>query len=146
MIKVYRRIAQLVDARWRCLKSDNNGWAQRHDEQLATIERELLPSGSGVDNGTKINRTESTAERLVLDVSFHHMNEVGMYVKWTEHKVIITPSLLHGFDMRITGKNYRQIKDYLGDLYHEALSKDYVEDTSWQGQRPGKENDDATTH
>jgi hypothetical protein len=45
------------------------------------------------------------------------MNEGGYYDGWTEHQVIITPSLQHGFDVRVTGQDRNEIKDYLAELF-----------------------------
>jgi hypothetical protein len=55
------------------------------------------------------------------------MTEGGMYDGWTEHTVVVTPSLAFGINIRITGRNRNDIKDYLHDVFHEALTKGVVD-------------------
>jgi hypothetical protein len=84
---------------------------------------DALPSGSGIDCGTTLERDDCKPGKLVLSLSYHHMAESGMYDGWTEHKVIVTPSF-DGIDMRITGPNRNDIKDYLYEVYHYALTQE----------------------
>jgi hypothetical protein len=88
-----------------------------------------LPSGSGFDNGSKLDLSESTPERIVLSTSYHHMNEGGMYDGWSEHTVIVTPSLASGFNLRITGRDRNAIKAYIAECFHDALTVE-VDDMS----------------
>ena len=53
------------------------------------------------------------------------MNENGMYDGWTEHKIVITPDLLHGFNLSIGGRNRNEIKDYLHEVYSAALAEEF---------------------
>jgi len=46
----------------------------------------------------------------------------GMYSGWSQHKVIVTPSLICGFDIRVTGRDRNQVKDYIAETFHHALS------------------------
>lgn len=95
------------------------------EERIEHLMEEFMPSGSGCDNGTQFDYCSSKPNKLVLLVGFHHMDDNGMYCGWTEHKVIITPDLRYDTPMiRITGKNKRDIKDYLGELFHHHLTKD----------------------
>lgn len=121
MKPLYREIAQLIGARLNCLKGDNKEWLEKHTEKLEKLVENHMPSGSGIDSGTKIDLDESTAEKLVFTCGYHHMNDGGYYDGWTEHKVIVTPSLTYGFNLRLTGKDRNQIKDYLGETYSYAL-------------------------
>ena len=82
------------------------------------------PSGSGIDCGTKLD-SASSPEKLIFFIEFHHMNEVGYYDGWTQHKLIITPSLVFYYDMKITGPNRNGIKEYLYDIYGEWLDMDF---------------------
>lgn len=104
-----------------CRKSNNAEWLERHTDDLEAIVRNDLPSGSGFDNGTKLDQT-SKPERLVFNVSFHHMNDVGMYDGWTHHQIIVTPSLVSGIELRITGRDRRDIKEYIAEVFYSALS------------------------
>jgi len=105
----YQRLAELID--WNPTPSFVN-------QRLEDINRvmDTAPSGSGIDDGTKLDDT-STANKLVFNTGFHHMNENGYYDGWTDHQVIVTPSLAYGFDMRITGRDRNDIKDYLYEVY-----------------------------
>lgn len=125
-MKVYQKIARELDRFRRC-KGAAGKWSEFADDAdsiLADIERDILPSGSGFDSGTRIDREESTAARIVLKTDFHHMNDGGFYDGWTQHRVILTPTF-DGFDMRVTGKDKRQIKEYIGDTFHAVLNQEY---------------------
>lgn len=121
---LYRHIANAVVAMRNCRASDNMDWFARWHERLKNIERNSLPSGSGLDNGTKIDLAESGSERIVLVTSFHHMNDHGFYTKWTEHKIIVKPCLLSGFTIRVTGRDHRDVKNYLAELFDEVLRRE----------------------
>lgn len=87
-------------------------------DKIKTLEKQL-PSGSGVDAGSSVNLRLSTSQKIVIDTAFHHMDGNGYYDGWTEHQVIVTPCLKHGYALRITGRNRNQIKDYLYDLFDD---------------------------
>ena len=118
--QIYQAIANTLGAIANCQKSGNAEWEKRHSDTLDDLWAEA-PSGSGVDCGTKLDDS-STPNRLVFNASFHHMDEHGGYDGWTEHQIIVTPDLVFGFDLRITGRNRNEIKDYLGELYYHWLS------------------------
>jgi hypothetical protein len=122
---LYRIIASKVDARYNCLNRTyiNQECADRHEEDVERLVSEHLPSGSGFDAGTKIDWNRSNGEKLVFTTSYHHMNEHGVYDGWTEHDVTIAPSLIHGFTTKISGKKRSDIKDYIADLFNEALNR-----------------------
>ena len=73
------------------------------------------PYGSGFDANTALD-DKSTPKKLIFNTSYHHMNDAGYYIGWTHHKVIITPSF-GGMDIKVTGKNYNNIKDYIEDVF-----------------------------
>jgi hypothetical protein len=85
------------------------------------LVKDYLPSGSGFDAGTTLDEGASSPDKLVFDTSFHHMDEHGGYDGWTEHKVIVTPSLAHGCDLRVTGRDRNDIKSYIGETFAHAL-------------------------
>jgi hypothetical protein len=129
---LYQHIALLVEARNNCLRDHAAAkeprmldhwreWADRHADSINELVRDHMPSGSGVDTGTKFGE-DSKPDRLVFRCSFHHMDEFGGYDGWTDHDIIATPSLARGFELRITGRDRNEIKDYLSDLYVSALS------------------------
>lgn len=90
--------------------------------QITALCKEFMPSGSGFDCGTSFDMNASTINKLVFVTSFHHMSEHGTYTNWTEHNVTVTPSFIGGFDIKVSGRNHNNIKDYIGDTFHTALS------------------------
>lgn len=113
----YSRIANLFIAHENCVASGNKQYEVIHENHLEEMVKENLPRGSGFNNGTKFNWEESSRNKLVFDTAFHHMDENGYYCGWSEHKVIVTPDLLFGFNIRVTGKNVRDIKDYIAEMF-----------------------------
>lgn len=95
-------------------------WRPRVDTLIDKLENEL-PRGSGIDNGTKINREKSTSDKLILEAGYHHMNEAGYYDGWTEHTITVRPTF-GGISVRISGPNRNDIKEYLHGVYECALS------------------------
>lgn len=126
-IKLYKKLAQLVGAVCNCAKSSNLEWYDRHNDKLDALVHEYMPSGAGID-GTRICIEQSTPNKLVFSVAFHHFTEHGMYDSATLHRIKITPSLQFDFDLKVSGKNKNGIKEYLADIFNEALTSD-IEDT-----------------
>lgn len=122
-MKLYAEISSKLMAIDNCIKSQNWEWKERHEEVLAAII-DTAPSGSGIDNGIELLVSESTPEKLVFSCDFHHMNDAGFYDGWTEHKVIITPSFYCGINIRITGRDRNDIKDYLADVFSCWLNEE----------------------
>jgi hypothetical protein len=120
MATVLEMIVQTNETIWDRKRSfERRGLASN---TLDTI-MENAPSGSGFDSGTKILKADGT--QVVFLTAFHHMNDGGYYTAWTEHKVIIRPNLALGYTMRITGKDYAQIKEYIGDVFTQWLDSEY---------------------
>lgn len=95
----------------------------QRDLEIKVLVERYLPSGSGWNTGTKLD-DKSTGERLVFYGSFDHMNDIGYYDGWTEHSIIVTPSLQWGFELRITGRDRNGIKEYLHDLFSAVLRQE----------------------
>lgn len=95
---------------------------------LTDFVKKYMPSGSGLDSGVKLLDT-STENRLIFQCDFHHMDENGFYDGWTSHTFIVTPSLQHGYDVRVTGRDRNQIKDYIADTLGYAVSQEVP--TGW---------------
>lgn len=123
MTKVYAKIAQEISRRKRG-EEGNQHWMDLAEEALHHIEREILPSGSGFDSGSRIDLDESKPDKLVIRAEFHHMDDSGGYCGWSSHHVIVTPCLAHGFNMRVTGKDKRGIKEYIADVFHHCLDSE----------------------
>jgi hypothetical protein len=122
---LYRLLANTLQAFLNCQTRNpvNQEWANRHETTIDQLCKDFLPSGSGIDCGTKFDWDQSTPEKLVFLTSYHHMNDGGYYDGWTEHKVIVTPSLCSDFDLKVTGRDRNEIKDYLAEVFDSALSE-----------------------
>lgn len=124
-IPLYKAIAQKIEAMRNCNAHGNGEWFTRHHDAIDNLVRDHLPSGSGFDAGTQFDacaHVDASRDRLTFTTAFHHMDEFGGYVGWSEHSVIVTPSLSHGFDLRVTGRDRNGIKDYIAEAFHAALS------------------------
>src|SRR5262249_6157486 len=105
-------LAKKLCAMKNCEKSDNQEWLNKHYEAILWLVKNALPSGSGINNGTKIDFDKSEPEKIVLSCGFHHMNDVGFYDGWTEHKIAARPSFVHRIDLSIGGRDRNGIKEY----------------------------------
>jgi hypothetical protein len=134
--KLYQALATLVLARANCIKSENEEWRDRHEERVLKLVAEYMPSGSGFDAGTKLDLDKSDANKLVFNTSFHHMTEHGYYDRWTEHTVIVRPSLAYGYELSISGPNRAQIKDYISEAFSNSLD---IESSVYEEKPPEQE-------
>jgi len=107
-MKLYRKLASMLEY---------------NDSEIEPFSRRWLPSGSGFDSGSQIDVGRSRSDKLVLTTSFHHMNDAGYYDGWTNHEVIVKPDW-DGISLRVTGKNWRDIKEYIYDCFHCALNEE----------------------
>ncbi len=128
MIKqtVIQAIDAALQARRNCERAGNAEWFQKWDDRLTWIEREILPSGSGINNGTTINRDRK--DGIVLETSFHHMNDDGCYDGWTDHAILVRPAFT-GIDITVSGKNRNAIKGYLAETFEHVLTSEIAD---WQ--------------
>lgn len=124
---LYKIIASAVGAFKNCEGSGNDEWRDRHEQKLQWIAKNLMPSGSGWDLGTKLDLDKSDDDKLVFYGEWHHMNSNGFYTNWTAHRIIVTPSFVSDIDVEITGRNQNQIKDVIHDLFYWTL-KEVVDD------------------
>ena len=115
--------------------AETSDWAERAESNLnaqwgpiarARLDQlvNMLPSGSGIDNGTKL--VSASASRIVLECGFYHMDENGFYDGWTEHRVTVRPTF-DSMDISVSGRNRNDIKEYLHEVYALALSENIVE-------------------
>ena len=125
MTTIIARISQLLQAMENCERNNNTKWLSIWGDELYQIEKEFLPSGGGFDLGTQIAQDECRKNKIVFNTSFHHMDEHGSYDGWSSHHVIVT-SAFDGFDIRVDGANRRQIKEYIGEIFHDVLLRTYV--------------------
>src|SRR5271168_1155261 len=109
---------------------------------LESIMKNHMPSGSGVDAGTKLLLEESTGEKLVFEVAYHHINSNGFYCGWTTRNITVTYSMRTGlkldFETISVDADFTEVDDegqeydnaewtlentdnYLADTYQYAL-------------------------
>lgn len=119
---LYSELAAAIEARRNCADMGNQEWLVKWTQRIQELEQ-LLPSGSGIDHGTILDLEQSHAEKLVMRADFHHMNDVGMYDGWTGHVVTVTPSF-RGINLRISGRNRNDIKEYLYETFDYALKQE----------------------
>jgi len=122
-------IADTLSAKRACDRDDNAEWSRRHAETLATLQRQFLPHGSGID-GTRepLDKDASRADRLVFNVDYHAMDENGMYCGWFRYIVVATPSF-DGVDVSVRRGQRRSrafyddgAMDWIADCFRTALS------------------------
>lgn len=96
-------------------------------DDLQELVKFWMPSGSGIDCGTKIDISGSTPTKLYFTFDYHHMNQHGFYCGWTSHALIVRPDF-DDFTMQIIGQHRSKKKhetqvfhDYLCDTFRHAL-------------------------
>ena len=109
--KLYELLAELVVTQ----STQNDEWAPKSRDKANDLAEHFLPHGCGFDAGTHVDWKRSKVNRIVLYTHFHHINDGGFYDGWTEHSVVVTPSLVYGFETRITGRDRNEIKNYIGE-------------------------------
>jgi len=125
-MKLYQKIANLLQAMENCRKSGNTDWFVRHAQAIRELEKQL-PNGAGFDAGTVIALDISRPDRFVLNTSYHHMNADGFYVGWTEHQIVVKPAFVNHIHLIISGPNKNDIKDYIHDVIYDALVAEFAE-------------------
>ena len=98
----YMQLARIIGAYYRSIESKNTLWEEKHEATIRKMEKEL--PAVQVSIAVQIDLERSTGERIVLKTAYHHMNENGMYDGWTEHRIIITPSLQYNYNLKITAE------------------------------------------
>ena len=121
MQKLYKEIATLFGAWTWCIQHNNKEWETKHQERINALVKEYMPHGSGIDNGVHFDFERSVHDCLVFNFGYHAMDEMGGYVKWLEYKLKVTPSLTTDFDTHIVGPDYQGVKEYLYDIFNDAL-------------------------
>ena len=122
-MKRYQWIAQQLGRKFRLAGMNV---AVTYDQVQYGLDRYCkaqAPSGSGIDCGTQLAAV-STPNKLLLKLSFHHMDDHGSYCGWTDHYVRVTPDLEFCFKLTISGKNKRDVKEYLHEVFHHWLDEE----------------------
>jgi len=115
--EIYSKISRVFQAWLNCVESGSSLWEENHESTIKEIVKNYLPYGAGFDSGTEFDFDNSKPEKLIFKTSFHHMDENGFYEGWTDHLIKITPSLGYGFNIKVTGPNKNEIKDYIYEVF-----------------------------
>jgi hypothetical protein len=126
----YQALAALVQAVENCQRAGNAEWEEKHSRNAQQIVADYFPSGSGWDIGTELVLEESNAEKLVFRGAYHHMDEGGGYDGWTEHDVVVKPSLASGYRLSISGRDRNSIKEYLHEIFSAALDLSVAQESA----------------
>jgi len=132
-IKRYVAIARALGALQRCEENHNDEWVTKHTEAILELCDDA-PSGSGFDNGTEIDMGASTSGKLVFTTAFYHMDDGGYYDGWTEHVVTVKPSLEHGFELSVSGRDRNDIKELIHSEFQAFLDADVDESTGYHAE------------
>lgn len=123
-MKLYKFLANNLFRIDRMTREGRTDYAARVKDDVEAFVKSRFPSGSGFDMGTKLVWDKSHPEQLEFKTAFHHMDGGGFYSGWTEHHIIVKPSLLFDIDIRISGKNRNEIKDHIHEVFNHVLMCD----------------------
>ena len=121
---LYKAIAYTLAAYQRCIETGNKEWEDKHGDLLEEFQGNYYPSGSGFDRGTILDLEKSTPNKLVFHTAFHHMNDNGYYIAWTDHEITVKPNLAFDIDITISGKNRNEIKEVIHQEFHNCLTQE----------------------
>jgi len=115
-------MAKAIEAKKNCIKSGNEKWFDIWEDKIKTII-DSLPHGSGIDSDITL-MDASTGEKIVIESSYHCMNDGGYYDGWINFRLTITGSLMFGFNLNITGNfgKHQDVKDYLHEIFSYDLA------------------------
>jgi hypothetical protein len=126
---LYQIIARTLEARANCIAqgASHAEWKLRHESYLRDIERNLLPSGSGIDDGCKLLLEDEYDGSIRLEFGFHAMDENGYYCGWTHYTCAVRPSLTSGFDLALESGvddfDTFDLEDYLYQTFDYMLRR-----------------------
>lgn len=121
MVPIYQALGHAFEWLGGILGVTSTRWQAHCNAWIDHLET-LLPSGSGIDNGTTIDREKSTGHKLVFFFGYHPMNEHGYYEDWIEYTMTVVPTF-SGFELDIIGPDRDDLKDSLYQTYEHALSE-----------------------
>ena len=125
---MYRSTVELIATAANAQRNCATGYLDYWRQVIEWVEKQLLPTGSGFDCGTRIEEDSCDLKKVVLSTSFHHMNDHGLYNGWSGHKVIVTPTF-NDFDLKVTGRNLNNIKEDIGEIFANCLSDPAMKQT-----------------
>lgn len=123
----------------------------QHQEAICWIEKHCLPSGSGFDSGCTVDVADSGPNHVVIATPFHHMDEHGSYVGWSNWRVTAEPDFVSVVDVtvldgddptenEILGHHDVDLDShdaYLGETMHAALTSEFPADALTFHLAPG---------
>lgn len=134
--KLYREISIKINAISHCIESGNTEWEIKHSNDLRELES-FLPCGSGFDSGCEILES-STDERIIIESSYHAMDENGFYCGWYDFRIEISPSLIFNFEIDLIcdfpdNPELYGLDDYIIDVFDYHLNQE-IEKINYQGE------------
>lgn len=123
---LYKKLSAALQAQKNCLEHKNPTWHAIWSDRVEKIMRSA-PSGSGFNTGTSLEYVQEPDTELRFCTEYNHMDEAGYYDGWTTHVVKVTPRF-SGIDIKVTGKNKNDIKEYIGDVFYDWLTTELDED------------------
>ena len=123
-MKLYQKLSQVLAASHAANAANNMEWIVKHSETIDRLCQTFMPSGSGFDAGTTLDVNRSSAEKLIFDSAYHHMDANGCYDGWSDLTITVKPSLQFEINIKITGlrRKNRHDMDYMMDTFYEALN------------------------
>jgi hypothetical protein len=136
MVKtLIQHIASTQQAIENCIASNNQEWKVRHEQSLDALEK-CLPSGAGIDCGTKI--IGSTPNYICFNAEYHVMTD-GSYDGWEEFTIGVKPSF-SGLEIVVghkpTSRDHdimESLADYLHETFDCALNASY--EAIWDAEK-----------
>lgn len=126
-MKLYQELAGRFQAYQNCIKSNNQEWEEKHRNRIEILI-DSLPHGSGIDGRTTFDFKRSSETKIVINSSFHVMDENGFYDGWIDFSLILEPSW-NDIELIIKGKfgKHQDLKEYILDIFYEALNQEVIE-------------------
>lgn len=127
------QIASTLEAIENCKETGNKEWKVRHERSLKALI-DCLPSGSGIDCGTKLESAQ--AKQIVFKAEYHMMDSDGYYDGWETFLIEVLPSF-SGIEIGVKWEKTKRCADimsdtaaYLHEVYwHHLMDKYEIEHT-----------------
>ena len=102
-----------------CQDSGNVKWQGRWLERMEQLTK-ALPHGSGL-NGKVEFIGSASEDKLTISAEYQHMDESGYYTGWSTY-IITVRATFYGLNVTVKGRKDNDLREYLGELFHNALS------------------------
>lgn len=122
MKPLYKHIAMKVQAYRNFMDTGNAAMADRYADEVYELIKRYMPSGSGINAGTEFD-WRSTGNKLIFFFEYHHIKN-ERYTSVDIYHLFVTPSLMNGIDLRLTGCKDSDLADYLYQTFRTALLTD----------------------